>query len=159
MSRSRTGGGRLLDVFLLAVDELGIQKTNKALRVEIKKKKSLTNSDAFFIVSAVAELLEISVEEIYRGTGRKNDRRYAIGFCAYYLHYIFKYPMDEVCYMLRKQNEWTVYKYSLSIKCLNPNHASDQPYIEIKELLDKRVQEHKKQRNKKKSTNEKANRA
>lgn len=159
MPRSRTAPvARLFELFLLSIDKIGIKNTNKALRVEIKKYQSLFNSDALFIASAVAEIFEIPVEEIFYGTGRKNDRRYAVGMCAYYLHYIYEYDMEEVCYALRKDNEWAVYKYSQTIKNLNPAHASDRRYIEFKKLMDIRVTGHRKLR-KKKLRNEKQKRA
>lgn len=154
----RSSVARLIEVFLLSIDKIGIQKTNKALKGEIKKNQSLNNSDATFIVSAVAAIMKITEEEIYGGTGRKNERVYAIGFCAYYLHYVYEYDMEEVQYMLRQKNEWVIYKYSLLIKELNPEHSSDKPFIQIKTLLDQRVKEHRKPR-KKKVNNEKGNRA
>jgi hypothetical protein len=159
MSRSpKSNVARLIEVGLKAVDKLGIDHTVKTLLGEIKKYQSLHNSDAFFIVSAVSEVLDIPEDEIFYGTGRKNERRYAVGFCAYFLHYVYKYDMEEVRYMLRKDNEWTLYKYSALIEKLNPQHNSDKQFIAIKELLQSRVQDHIK-RNKKKLSNEKNKRA
>ncbi len=146
---------RLIEIAFLAVDKLGIDKTIRTLQGEIKKVVSLQNSDAYFIVSAVSEMLDIPEDEIFHGTGRKNERRIAVGFCAYFLHYIYKYDMEEVRFMLRKENEWTLYKYSKLIEELNPQHNSDKKFIQIKELLLTRVQGHIK-RNKKKVRNEKA---
>lgn len=156
MPNSPNGFGRLLDLLFLCSKEIGILKTRKVLQGEIKKNQSLTNSDALFIVSAISEELNISEQEIYNGTGRKNDRRYAIGFCAYYLHYVYHYDMQEVQFMLRQKNEWVIYKYSLVIKELNPKHTSDQRYIDIKKSLDIRMSQ---RRGKKKQKNEKAYRA
>lgn len=149
---------RLDETVLLCIDQIGIENTIRALKGEIKKNQSLHNSDALYIVNLVSEVLDISEREIFSGTGRKNDRRYALGFCTYYLHHVYKYDMEEVRYMLRKNNEWAIYKYSALIERLNPQHNSDKKYIEIKKVLDVRVHEHVK-RNKKKKRNEKNKRA
>jgi uncharacterized membrane protein YkgB len=74
------------------------------------------------------------------GLGRKNERRIAIGLCAYYLHYAewFNVEIEKVTEFLNK-SVVLCYKYSRQVCKLNPAHSSDQKYIKIKEDCDREV--------------------
>jgi hypothetical protein len=104
------------------------------------KKSYADNIHSKFVLEIISQSLKITIKEIMYGTGRKNARAYAIGFACYYLHYVFKYDMDEVKYMVNK-NVWVCYKYSDKIKQLNPNHTSDRKYLDYRNELDKQVQQ------------------
>jgi hypothetical protein len=132
----------LIDAVLVSVQKVGIAKTIYNLSMGLKK-ESLSKAvkainDTNIVIHAVADKFDITADEILFGKGRKNERLHAIGFCAYYLHYIYKYEMDDVTVLLNKDIS-VCYKYSKIVIGLNPGHKSDQIYLGVKVELDNQL--------------------
>jgi hypothetical protein len=117
---------------------------NLARRIELelnrKRNSFRKNAHVRIVLPLVAGAMGITEQEILNGTGRKNERVIAIGFCAYYLHYVFRHDMEDVQYMIDR-DLWTCYKNSNLIKNLKDHLSSDEPFIVIKKLLDKQIME------------------
>lgn len=115
----------------------------RRIEIEINRKRNAfrKNNHLKIVLSLVSEAMEVSKEEIISGIGRKNERAMAIGFCAYYLHYVFGYDMAEQVQYMLSQDMWTCYKHSKKIKSLKKTLPSDEKLYMIKEDLDKRIME------------------
>lgn len=126
---------RLVECVLLSIDEIGIARTILNIEAGRKKLVLIGNVHSTVVLQNVSKEFNIEVDEILKGTGRRNDRLYAIGFCAYYLHHIFGYEMEDVVIMLDKDIS-VCYKYSKVVKNLSPRHSSTKKYLTIKNQLD-----------------------
>lgn len=133
---------RLLETVFNGIEEIGFDGTIKCLSRAVKISRSKKNPDAVFVVNLVAENLKITPKEIYAGIGRKNNRIYAIGFCAYYLYYICRHDMESIQYMLDKEELWVLYKYSSLIRGLDPKNPNDIPFFELKKVMDPVVRDY-----------------
>lgn len=133
---------RLIDPVLQAIEEIGINNVIGCLKREIKKSQAKKNPDAVFIVALVCNNMQLCAKEIYSGKGRKNDRIYALGFCTLYLHHSLCYDMEFVKFMLQKDEEWILYKYSKLIKELDEHNPNDRPFCELKKKMDTEVTEY-----------------
>lgn len=127
----------LLDAAFRCVDAIGYEKTldvlNQAQFQEIKFDNKIVEK----VVTLVAKKTGVTVYEILFGSGRKNERKYAIGFCAYYLHSseFFNIEMVEVgALLMRIEN--SCYKYAKMVTRLKPGYVSDKKFLEIKKELD-----------------------
>ena len=127
-------------MFILCIDRMGLRHTTRVLEKQVDTHRLQNNPDADFVLKMVSRTFKVPVEEIRIGVTRKNERIYAIGFCAYYLHCRFGYGMKQVGTLLRK-TEWTCYKYANLIQDLDPKSARDKHYVAWRKLFDKKVQE------------------
>lgn len=113
----------------------------RRIEIEINRKRTAfrKNNHVKIVLDLVSEAMGVTRDEVISGNGRKNERVIAIGFCAYYLHYIFGYDMaEQVSYMI-DQDVWTCYKHSKKIKSLKPSLPNDLKLLQIKEVLDKQI--------------------
>jgi hypothetical protein len=127
----------VLNQLLRTVEAIGIERTFDILKIAELGDIEFNNVHARFVITTVSNAFGIAVHEIVYGTGRKNERKYAIGFCAYYLHVHYDFNMQtDVSHFLNK-DVTLCYKYCKPILKLNSNHVSDKKHCEIKEKLDK----------------------
>lgn len=128
----------LINAVNQSVKVIGIDKTisnvNAGLRKENMVEYPLYQTFQKVLLE-VAGAFGISGDEILHGKGRKNERYYAVGFCAYYLHWIYKFDMEAVAILLEKEIS-ICYKSSYAIKNLNQNHPADDRYKKTKLSLD-----------------------
>lgn len=127
------------DVFnqlLRTVEAIGNERTFELLKDAEFQEVVIDNEDAKFVIENVGDAFDIPISEIIYGYGRKNERKYAIGFCAFYLHYGYGYNMEKDIQYFLKKDLTLCHKYSKLITKLNPKHVHDRKYIEIKDRLD-----------------------
>lgn len=127
------------DVFnqlLRTVEAIGNERTYEILKEAEFQEIKFDNQDAEFVTTKVAAAFGIPLHEIIYGYGRKNERKYAIGFCAYYLHYNYGYNMEKDIQHFLKKDLTLCHKYCKLISKLNPRHVHDMKYMEIKDQLD-----------------------
>lgn len=125
----------LIDLLFKTVEEVGVTHTMEILNKARYEKLEFENETVRIVVETVAKKFRIPTYEIIYGSGRLNDRAYAIGFTAYYLRHHFSFDMDEVSIHLKK-NPVLCHKYSKLISSLNDNFKSDLKYKNIKKELD-----------------------
>jgi hypothetical protein len=127
----------VLDEAVRTVEKIGYDKTIELLQKAQQGEVSFEDKKVEKVIELVAKSVNISAYEILNGNGRKNERKYAIGFCAYYLHHaqFFSMDMDLVKDHLQKDIT-TCYTYSNLIKKLNPNHFSTKLFYSMKVELD-----------------------
>lgn len=115
----------------------------RRIELEINRKRNAfrKNNHVKIVLSQVSEAMQVTKDEIISGSGRKNERVIAIGFCVYYLHYIFGYDMAEQVQYMLDQDVWTCYKHSKKIKSLKPHLANDEKLLVIKKTLDDKIME------------------
>jgi len=131
------------DLFLLSVQEVGLKDTATVLRHNLDKNAWRSHPDAIFVLQMVAQTFQIPVEEIRSGVTRKNDRRDAIGFCAFILHDRLGHPIEQTAWMLNR-SAWICYKYAMLITKLNPEKPADRKYLKWRKLFDAKVEDYKK---------------
>lgn len=130
----------LLDELFKCIDKIGYSKTLDSLQKAQFEKIKFSDKRAEFVVKLVAEKTKVPPFEIMYGLGRKNDRRVAIGLCAYYLHYPEWFNIDiELVTQFLNKSPVLCYKYSRQVCKLNPAHSSDKKYIQIKDDCDKEI--------------------
>lgn len=128
-----------LDLFnqlLRTVEAIGNKKTFDILKEAELQEITFDNCDVMLVVTKVAAAFGIPVHEIIYGSGRKNERKYAIGFFAYYLHYHYNYNMQRDIQYFLKKDLTLCHKYLKLISKLNSSHVQDRKYLEIKDQLD-----------------------
>ena len=130
----------LLADLIVAVDSVGIKKTadhlHKLTLEKIEEKIEFHNADTECVVMKVSDVSKVAAKEIMNGSGRANNRRIAIGLCAYYLHYSFGHQMRDVQKFI-KTDRFNCYRYSKEIIDLDQRHAAHREYIAWKSELDK----------------------
>lgn len=132
----------LLDEMFRCVEKLGYDLTMNLLKKGQYDEIQFTDDRVRSVVEEVSLLTGVPIYEIVQGNGRKNDRKYAIGFCTYYLYMPEFYGLDmqDIQNHLCKETLTLCYKYAKMIKKINPNHVSDKRYYEWKLILDKKFQ-------------------
>lgn len=129
-------------VILLSIERMGVHKTAEALQQHMERVTWVSNPDALFILDMVSVVFKIPAEEIRRGVTRKNERRDAIGFCAYYLNTHLGYSIGQVSWMLMRSED-ICYKYAALIRKLNANRTADKKYLQWRKLFDSKVEKYK----------------
>lgn len=131
--------------FASLIDELhkcvvlyGPEETLKILKEAQYKKIEYTDERVMAVVKKVCDVMNIAEGEIFYGKGRKNERRYAIGFCVYYLtaDAYFHIRFDEVKELLKKENVQILYWYKSIIDKLDSRHTHDKKLVEYKNKFD-----------------------
>jgi hypothetical protein len=126
----------LFNQLLRTTEAIGVEKTFTVLKEAEFQEIKFDNEHAEFVITEVAKAFGVPIHEIIYGNGRKNERKYAIGFSAYYLHHEYGYHMDNQVKDFLKKDITLCHKYCKLINKLNPRHIHDQRYIEIKDKLD-----------------------
>lgn len=126
----------------LLVSLVGVEKTAHILEDNYKKRSLVNNTDAVYLRQLVGSVLGCTEQEMLYGRSRNPTRYFSVGFCCYYLHIYLKYDIEEVLHMMNK-NQSVCYKSMKAVGRLNERYFADQKYIEIKDRLDKTVNEYK----------------
>lgn len=113
----------------------GEEGTCKILKAALTPEIKFDDQIVENIVRTICSKFSITVEELIYGTGRKNDRKMAIGFCTYYLHESQKLVVVEIADILKKE-ESICRKAMRNMQQLNVKHVFDQHYIHFKNELD-----------------------
>ena len=124
------------------VSLVGVEKTIKVLEDNYKKQSLVSKADAVYVRNLVGKLIGCSEQEMLYGKTRTPSRYLSIGFCCYYLHVYLRHDMDDVLYMMNK-NQSVCYKSMKAIGRLDEGLVQDQKYIEIKSCLDRTMREYK----------------
>lgn len=133
----------LIDELFRTVEAIGVDNTLKTLRQAQFQEVKFDDKRVEAVVTLVSKKTSVPAYEILFGVGRKNERKYAIGFCAFYLHSpsFFNIDMEIVTDFLKKDQN-LLYKYSKLVQKLNPNHTNDKKFFDWKRELDSEVNKH-----------------
>ena len=130
---------QILEELLTSVKVRGYKKTLSALKIETNKK--IENLDDFdkYVLDCVTEELNITINDLLFSRYTRGNNKYAIGFCVYYLN--DKKPMGEIHKKIFiNKNKSLLTRYRQIIFNLNKSHKADIKFIEIKNNLDKKIQ-------------------
>ena len=130
---------QILEELLASVKVRGYKKTLNALKTETNKK--IENLDDFdhHVIKCVTEELNISINDLLFSRYTRGDNKYAIGFAVYYLN--DKKPMGEIHKKIFvNKNKSLLTRYRQIIYNLNKSHKADVKFIQIKNNLDKKIQ-------------------
>jgi len=125
----------LHEKFLVAVETLGREAVNELFDKALSGDVQFDNPLVQKVVLAVSQKMNITAYEIVNGSGRKNHRKYAIGFCCFYLIKNYEVDADEVAQYLKKDTS-LCYKYLKDVTNLNGKLISERMYYEIKMEFD-----------------------
>lgn len=118
----------LVEVLARTIEKIGVDKTIGILEKAQQEPVKFADKIVEKVVTSISDRLNISVEEIIYGVGRKNNRKIAIGFCTFYLMEVYNYDLKQIAEILNK-DQTICFKYKKLITGLNPKHAADQEYI------------------------------
>jgi len=133
---------QILEELLTSVKVRGYKKTLSALKIETNKK--IENLDDFdkYVLDCVTNELNITINDLLFSRYTRGNNKYAIGFCVYYLN--DKKPMGEIHKKIFiNKNKSLLTRYRQIIFNLNKSHKADIKFIEIKNNLDKKIQNYK----------------
>lgn len=108
------------------IKTIGVDRFIEILVYSRKNPIILSESQLIYadkIIQYVCEEFQITVEELYSAQ-RKNNRRNAIGLCAYLFEKYAKIDNANSAYILKKPDD-TVSVYKKEINTLNPRHPFD----------------------------------
>lgn len=130
---------QILEELLTSVKIRGYKKTLNVLKTE--KNKKIDSLDEFdnYVLKSVSDELNIPVEDLLFSRYTRGDNKYAIGFCVYYLN--DRKPMGEIHKKIFiNKNKSLLTRYRQIIYNLNKYHKADTKFIEIKNNLDKKIE-------------------
>lgn len=126
----------LLEELLSIVKNKGYAKTINILKKNNSSVFELNNDYDKFVVNIVSETFEIESHDLLQSRYSRGSMKYAIGFCVYYL-----YQNKTLGYIgkniFKDKNLTLLSRYRQMIFDLN---KKDLPYYEIKEDLDKKIE-------------------
>lgn len=120
---------------LNTVDTIGLKRTEEILCLASKPDIAFSNKHVEYVVQVIADEFQMEIGEIIYGSGRKNERRLAVGFCCFYLYHVFHVHVNDIASQLKKVPA-LVYRYKNEIVTLKPKHVADAKYCAIKEKFD-----------------------
>jgi len=86
----------LLKEVVLTAESVGVERTIKSLQRSREEVFRFENRNVDKVLEAVCSVTSLTREEVLHGTGRKNGRKYAIGFFTYFLYHEFGYMMKDI---------------------------------------------------------------
>ena len=126
----------LLEELMSLVKNKGYTKTINILKKNNSTIFELDNDYDKFVVNLVSETFEIELHDLLQSRYSRGNMKYAIGFCVYYL-----YQNKTLGYIgkniFKDKNLTLLSRYRQMIFDLN---KKDLPYYEIKEDLDKKIE-------------------
>lgn len=126
----------LLEELMSLVKNKGYTKTINILKKNNSTVFELENDYDKFVVNLVSETFEIESHDLLQSRYSRGNMKYAIGFCVYYL-----YQNKTLGYIgkniFKDKNLTLLSRYRQMIFDLN---KKDLPYYEIKEDLDKKIE-------------------
>jgi hypothetical protein len=128
----------LINKLVRYVNKHGIDKTMQHLADEDDKLLVVFDDEYInLVLSKVATIFSITIEELLFKKHSRSDIKFAIGFTVFYLYYENKMSIREVNdIVFNTKNKSLLSKYRLIIENLNPKYKSDIYYIKIKTQLD-----------------------
>lgn len=127
----------LLKEIFATLSKFGPKKTAQLLSAIRNTKNILHNNGVKNILAEITEEFKISVEELMRGTGRKNYRSLARGFFIYYLKDVYNYEIDIISFSTQWERSMC-YDYLNEVENLDPGFDEHKKFIEIKNSLDQK---------------------
>lgn len=113
------------------IETVGIERT-MAVLAHIRKNPVVLTEQQFQsaknIIEIVCDEFKITVNELYSAQ-RKNNRRNAIGICAYLFEKYIKIDNANSAYILKKPDD-CISTYKKEMTCLNEKHPVDKTIIE-----------------------------
>jgi hypothetical protein len=129
----------LLEELLSLVKNKGYTKAINILKKNNSSIFNLDNEYDKFVVEMIAETFELSTTDLLQSRYSRGNMKYAIGFCVYYL-----YQNKTLGYIgkniFKDKNLTLLSRYRQLIFDLT---KKDLPYFEIKEELDKKIENYK----------------
>jgi hypothetical protein len=129
----------LLEELLSLVKNKGYTKAINILKKNNTSIFNLDNEYDKFVVEMIAETFELSTTDLLQSRYSRGNMKYAIGFCVYYL-----YQNKTLGYIgkniFKDKNLTLLSRYRQLIFDLT---KKDLPYFEIKEELDKKIENYK----------------
>ena len=126
----------LLEELMSLVKNKGYTKTINILKKNNSTVFELENDYDKFVVNLVSETFDIESHDLLQSRYSRGNMKYAIGFCVYYL-----YQNKTLGYIgkniFKDKNLTLLSRYRQMIFDLN---KKDLPYYEIKEDLDKKIE-------------------
>lgn len=132
----------ILETLLDSVKVRGFKKTINVLKNG--KASEIDLSDAYdkFVLDLIVNTFNTTQDALLFNKYMRGDNKYAIGFCVYYLY--DRKTLGEIHKKIFKnRNKTLLSKYRQMIYDLDESHTYDQKYIQIKNDLDKKVEEFK----------------
>lgn len=134
----------ILEELLTSVKLRGYQRTLTLLKVNNYAKYKITNSFDKYVIKTVSDAFNIKEDELMFGRYTRGDTKYAIGFCVYYLYE--NKSLGEIRKQIFKfKNVTLLSKYRQLIFDLRQKNLMDKKYITIKEELDSKIENFKKE--------------
>jgi hypothetical protein len=125
----------ILEQLLHSVKNRGYKNTLKLLK-DNHKETTITNEYDLFVIYTICEQFNITQEELLYSRYVHGDRKYAIGFCVHYMYQ--KRTLGEIAKnIFKNKNKALLNRYRQMIIDLN---KKDLPYFEIKQELDKKIE-------------------
>ncbi len=127
----------LLNQAVRTAAKIGIEKTYHLLQEAEYSGIVIDNKQVEFVLMNVSQIMSINIHEILHGNGRKNERKMAIGFSAYYLQDKFKFEQADVARHLNKSSN-TVHRYTKLVRNLSTkrHYEANRQFLEFKTKLD-----------------------
>jgi hypothetical protein len=133
----------LIDQMYETVSVVGVKKVQEILKSAQYDGWQYPNKDFEFVAKNVATTFSVPIHELVDGTGRKNDRKMAIGFCVYYLKNFGYDIYTDISAFMNKEPS-TCFRYCKLVKELNAANSNNkkknisiETYLEYKEKFDK----------------------
>lgn len=133
----------ILEELLNSVKARGFRKTLNVLKTEKQNTIHLNSPYEKFVVETIAETFNLTINSLLFSRYVRGENKYAIGFCVYYLY--DSMTLGEIHKkVFKNKNKTLLSKYRQIIYDLNKAHKTDHKYIDIKEILDQKIENYKK---------------
>jgi NurA-like 5'-3' nuclease len=130
---------QILEELLNSVKIRGFKKTLNTLKTQTHKKVEVLDEFDRHVLQCVSDEFNIPTDDLLFSRYTRGDNKYAIGFCVYYLNE--KKPLGEIHKKLFiNKNKSLLTMYRQLIYNLNKSHKADTKFIELKNNLDKKIQ-------------------
>lgn len=113
------------------IQTIGVDKLIEILKYSRENPPTLNKEQieqSFKLIQIVCDEFKISLQDIF-GVKRNNNRRVAIGICAYLIQRELNLDNSNIGYILKKPDT-SVSVYKQDILRLNVNHPSDKQILE-----------------------------
>lgn len=125
----------ILEQLLQSVKSRGYKSTLNLLK-ENHKETIIENEYDLFVLETICEQFNVTQEQLLYDRYVHGDRKYAIGFCVHYLYQ--KRTLGEIAkHIFKNKNKALLNRYRQMIIDLT---KKDLPYFEIKQELDKKIE-------------------
>ena len=134
----------ILEELMNSIKDRGYHKTLTMLRTDKEKNLEIINPYDKYVMDIVCESFNITLDDILFGRYMRGENKYAIGFCVYYL-YDNKSLGEIHRTIFKNKNKTLLSKYRQIIFDLRANNQIDKKFIAIKNELDRKIENYKKE--------------